>query len=165
MADDVFGFGRPWEARKGRPPKFETPQDLWEACVDYFDWVANNPLKAPTITRTKNETKLKATPKLRAMSIGGLCVFLNITQETWCQMRKKPGFSETASRVDDIIRQQKFEGASAELLNPNIIARDLGLTDKHQHEVRSQNSTVVSQVTQDMTPEEAAEAYERAIRD
>lgn len=34
------------------------------------------------------------------------------------------------TRVEQIIRQQKFEGAAAELLNPNIIARDLGLADK-----------------------------------
>ncbi|MDC9826565.1 terminase small subunit, partial [Devosia sp. ZB163] len=35
-------------------------------------------------------------------------------------------------RVDEIIRAQKFEGAAAGLLNPNIIARDLGLADKQE---------------------------------
>ena len=34
--------------------------------------------------------------------------------------------------MDEIIRTQKFEGASADLLNPNIIARDLGLADKSE---------------------------------
>jgi len=29
-----------------------------------------------------------------------------------------------------VIYRQKFEGASADMLNPNIIARDLGLADK-----------------------------------
>ena len=37
------------------------------------------------------------------------------------------------SQVEDIIRTQKFEGASAELLNVSIIARDLGLADKSEH--------------------------------
>ena len=32
--------------------------------------------------------------------------------------------------MEEIIRQQKFEGAAANLLNANIIARDLGLADK-----------------------------------
>ena len=32
--------------------------------------------------------------------------------------------------AEEIIRRQKFEGASADLLNANIIARDLGLADK-----------------------------------
>ena len=33
-----------------------------------------------------------------------------------------------------VIRTQKFEGASAGLLNANIIARDLGLSDKTELE-------------------------------
>ena len=41
---------------------------------------------------------------------------------------------DIAARVDDIIRTQKFEGAAAELLSSNIVARDLGLTDKHEIE-------------------------------
>ena len=35
--------------------------------------------------------------------------------------------------MEQIIRTQKFEGAAAELLNPNIIARDLGLADRSEH--------------------------------
>lgn len=35
--------------------------------------------------------------------------------------------------MEEIIRTQKFEGASADLLNPNIIARDLGLAEKQEH--------------------------------
>ncbi|WP_290688531.1 terminase small subunit [Haematobacter sp. UBA3484] len=38
--------------------------------------------------------------------------------------------SEVITRVEQIIRTQKFEGAAADLLNPNIIARELGLADK-----------------------------------
>ena len=32
----------------------------------------------------------------------------------------------------EIIRTQKFAGAAADLLNANIIARDLGLADKNE---------------------------------
>ncbi len=34
------------------------------------------------------------------------------------------------TRIKETIFTQKFEGASADLLNANIIARDLGLADK-----------------------------------
>lgn len=34
--------------------------------------------------------------------------------------------------AEEIIRRQKFEGAAADLFNPNIIARDLGLADKSE---------------------------------
>ena len=46
--------------------------------------------------------------------------------------RAKQDFSEVTTRVDEIIRTQKFQGAAADLLNPNIIARDLGLADKSE---------------------------------
>ncbi len=44
-----------------------------------------------------------------------------------CERRTLP---KSTTRVDEIIRTQKFQGASADLLNANIIARDLGLADK-----------------------------------
>jgi hypothetical protein len=37
---------------------------------------------------------------------------------------------EVITRIDKYIYNQKFEGAAAGFLNPNIIARDLGLADK-----------------------------------
>ncbi|SMP36850.1 terminase small subunit, partial [Shimia sagamensis] len=52
---------------------------------------------------------------------------------TWREWRKsRKDLSSVMTRVEQIIRQQKFEGAAAELLNPNIIARDLGLADKKE---------------------------------
>ena len=36
-----------WKARSshGRKPIFPTPDALWEACQEYFQWVEDNPLK------------------------------------------------------------------------------------------------------------------------
>ncbi len=36
------------------------------------------------------------------------------------------------SKIDNVIRSQKFAGAAADLLNANIIARDLGLKDQKE---------------------------------
>lgn len=69
---------------------------------------------------------------MRAMTVSGLCIFLDISQQAWGEYRDRDGFGEVTSRVDEIIRTQKFEGASAGLLNANIIARDLGLADKSE---------------------------------
>jgi len=68
--------------------------------------------------------------KMRAMTIGGLCIFLDIAVPTWFEYAKREGFSNVTTRAEEIIRNQKFTGAAADLLNPNIIARDLGLRDK-----------------------------------
>lgn len=72
-------------------------------------------------------------PKMRAMTIGGLCIYLGISDETWRDYRSKEDFSGIVSQVEKIIYEQKFTGAAADLLNSNIIARDLGLSDKKDH--------------------------------
>jgi hypothetical protein len=125
-----------WRLRSshGRRPIFETPDKLWSACLEYFDEVARTPLKAAELVKYKGKAKVKNVNKMRAMTIGGLCIFLDIDMSTWKDYCHKEDFSYVTSRVELIIKTQKFEGAAAELLNPNIIARDLGLSDKKEHE-------------------------------
>lgn len=43
-------------------------------------------------------------------------------------------FSRIITHVRQIIYRQKFEGAAAGFLNPNIIARDLGLSESSKTE-------------------------------
>lgn len=77
------------------------------------------------------------------MTIGGMCVFLGIAESTWHAWRKsRPDLSEVITRAEQIIRQQKFEGAAAELLNANIIAREIGLADKTESKVGAANDAL-----------------------
>ena len=69
---------------------------------------------------------------MRAMTLSSLCIFLDIAFQTWQNYKERQGFLEIVSRVEEIIRTQKFQGAAADLLNPNIIARDLGLSEKQE---------------------------------
>lgn len=121
-----------WKQRSshGRKPVFQTPDELWEACSEYFDWVEDNPLKEAKPFAYQGEITIAEVSKMRAMTLSGLCIFLDIDRTTWAEYAKKQDFSPVTTRVDEIIRTQKFEGASADLLNANIIARDLGLADK-----------------------------------
>ena len=72
---------------------------------------------------------------MRAMTLKALWEYLGIDRTTWAEWRKRPDLSTVTSRVDNIIHVQKFEGAAAGLLCANIIARDLGLTDKSETKV------------------------------
>lgn len=117
--------------RLGRPRKYETSADLWNACLDYFQWVEDNPLWEAKLVSFQGESTIEKIPKMRAMTLGGLTVHLGICDDTWRNWRSpEHDFFGITREVDEIIREQKFSGAAAELLNPNIIARDLGLTDK-----------------------------------
>lgn len=127
-----------WKQRSshGRKPIFETPEALEAACIEYFEWVEANPLYSAEAFAYQGVVTIEPIAKMRAMTIAGLCIFLDISQQAWGEYRQREGYGEVTTRVDEIIRTQKFEGASAGLLNPNIIARDLGLADKTESETR-----------------------------
>lgn len=124
-----------WEARSsaGPNPKFADPEALWAACCEYFAWNHANPLKEAKAFAYEGNVTLAELPKMRAMTIGGLCMFLDVSRSTWDEWRKsRPDLSDIITRAEAVIFRQKFEGASADLLNANIIARDLGLADKKE---------------------------------
>lgn len=124
-----------WRARSshGRNPIFATPDDLWDACEQYFEWTEENPLYEEKVFNGKDGIARASVAKMRAMTISGLCIFLDIARATWDGYRKREGFLDVITRAEEIIRDQKFAGAAADLLNANIIARDLGLADKSEH--------------------------------
>lgn len=124
-----------WKQRSshGRKPIFPDQDTLWEACCEYFEWVEGNPLEEAQAFAYQGNVKVQSLPKMRAMTITGLCIFLDIDRATWGEYGRREGFSVVTTRVEEIIRSQKFEGAAAGLLNPNIIARDLGLADRQEH--------------------------------
>ena len=114
----------------GRPPAFNSPEELGEQCDAYLNWVEENPLYEAKLVSFQGESTVEKLPKMRAMTIDGLCVFIGISVDTWANYRKKPDFLAVCTRVEAIMRVQKFTGAAADLLNPCIIAYDLGLKRK-----------------------------------
>ncbi len=125
---------RAWEARSshGRNPIFAASDELWAAVVEYFEWVDANPLYEEKVFNGKDGIVRASIRKMRAMTISGLCIFLDIDRKTWDAYRERPDFIHIVTRAEEIIREQKFTGAAADLLNANIIARDLGLADKSE---------------------------------
>ena len=125
-----------WKARSkhGRDKIFTSSEALWEACCEYFQWVEDNPLWETKSYSFQGAPFHDQIPKMRAMTISGLCLFLDIDRSTWTAWKTDNDFSSIVARVEEVIYSQKFAGAAADLLNPNIIARDLGLTDKVQQE-------------------------------
>lgn len=149
-----------WKARSkhGRDKLFASAEALWEACCEYFQWVEDNPLWEMKPFAYQGVVVQEPVAKMRAMTIGGLCIFLDIDETTWRAWRSIEDFSMVVSRAEAIIYQQKFTGAAAELLNPNIIARDLGLAEKREVE-----STSTVKVAADMSAQDAARAYQELM--
>lgn len=166
-----FGMGNEWwkaRSRHGRFPVFEpTPegrQKLAEACEDYFAWNRDNPLIEAKLVSYEGASSLEEVPKMRALSINGLCIFIDVAYKTWKDWRTtRPDLGPVIAWAEECIRLQKFEGAAGGFLNPTIIARDLGLADRQ--EVSGPGGGPVQQVTTEMTAQEAADLYARTRDD
>lgn len=126
-----------WKLRSkhGRDRLFATPELLWEAACEYFEWCENNPLIEVDF-RGKDAAQVEL-PKMRAFTMEGLCRYLDANTRYFKDFEKNcpDDFSPIITRIKEIIYDQKFTGAAAGFLNPNIIARDLGLKDASKQEI------------------------------
>lgn len=145
-----------WRMRSkhGREKLFSSPELLWDAVSEYFQWCDDNPWTTRKAIQKTIPTKVKKgkkeevenqqhvyqeiTPTSRPYSLSGLCVYLNASTNWWrefrasCLRKDDKDFLEIISRVEEIIRTQQFEGACVGAFNSNIIARTLGLADKQE---------------------------------
>lgn len=140
-----------WQFRNkhGRDYKYQ-PEELWDEFVQYSEWLTNNPLFEEKQFAFQGVVTTHNAPKMRAMTLTGFCLFADISIDTFHEYRKNKDFIVVCTRIDNAIYQQKFEGAAADLLNPSIIARDLGLKDQHDHATKGekmQTSITVSATT------------------
>jgi len=123
-----------WKKRikHGRDKIFSTPEMLWDCCLEYFKWVEANPLVEEKLFSFQGKVHKGEINRMRAMTTDGLCIFLGIGTSTWHDYSERDDYSAVITRAEQIMKTQKFAGAAADMLNPNIIARDLGLTDKKE---------------------------------
>ena len=128
-----------WKLRSkhGRDKLFSTPELLWEAACEYFQWCQNNPLYKSEAFAYQGTVTLKDVPIMRAMTLSQLCFYLNCNEAYFRTFKNRlhevdEGFDTVIHDIEQTIYNQKFQGASGNLLNANIIARDLGLADKSE---------------------------------
>lgn len=161
----VFGQGnRFWEkrSRHGVRPTFpqgeEGAQKLLEACTDYFTWAEDTPLMEEKLFSFEGMVTTHDTPRLQALTILGLCIFIDVSSSTWREWRTtRPDLAAVITWAEEVIRQQKFVAAAAGFLNANIISRDLGLADKT--EISGPGGGPVESINGEMTAEQAADLY------
>ena len=99
---------------------------------------------------------------MRAMTMEQLCFYLNCSASYFRVFKMKlkdedEDFLTVIEDIENIIRTQKFQGASADLLNANIISRDLGMTDK---QAMAMSGTIDFKT---MTEEDKNEIIERLL--
>jgi hypothetical protein len=127
-----------WKSRSkhGRDYLFKTPEALWEAACEYFQWSDDNPVYK-TIPRGPDYQPYVCIPKLRAYTLKGLYIYLGCGNRYFSHFEKQLAgktdevseeFLNVISLIRDVIYEQKFTAAAAGELNPSLIARELNLT-------------------------------------
>lgn len=130
-----------WKQRSkhGRDKIFSSPVILWDAACEYFEWCDAHPwLKHEAVKAGDHYGENVTSPVQRPYTLEALAIFLDIdvhTFENYCSNESYRDFFTIANKIKSIIKNQKFEGATVGAFNANIIARDLGLTDKQEHSV------------------------------
>lgn len=138
-----------WKLRSkhGRNKLFETPELMWEAACEYFEWCEDNPLMSTEQAKGSPKSEkdeegnitwspsLIELPKMRPFTLHGLCLYLDCNTAYFRTFKsqeraQKEDFSTVIASIEEVIYNQKFSGAASGFLNANIISRDLGLSDK-----------------------------------
>lgn len=122
-----------WKLRltHGRSHAIESPEELWDNFIEYATWLEENPL-IEIDYKGRDADKVEI-PKMRPFTKEGFALACGLSQwsviESW---KKREGFLQVITRIEKYIYNQKFEGSAAGFLNPNIIARELGLKDNSE---------------------------------
>lgn len=129
-----------WKLRSkhGRDKLFATPDLMWEAACEYFEWCDEHPFHEVDF-RGKDAQQVEL-PKMRPYTIQGLCLYLDCNVQYFktfkAQLKEdsedSKDFKTVITRIEEVIYNQKFSGAASGFFNANIIARDLGLADKKE---------------------------------
>lgn len=144
-----------WKLRSkhGRDKLFASPDLLWQSACEYFQWVEENPLyeTKPMVVSggfgQGSSVEMAQIPVKRPYTMHGLCIYLGCTTDYFrsfkSQERKdSDDFITVIKQIEQVIYNQKFEGAASGFFNANIIARDLGLKEQTDVNLNDHRKTV-----------------------
>lgn len=125
----------------GRPRHrvYDSPETLEDSCNAYFEWCSNNPwMRSELIRGGDLAGKIIEVPIQRPYTVIALCFHIGVATKTWYNYEKDPEFLHITTHVHEKIRNQKLEGAIVGIFNSNIIARDLGLADNQNVDIKTE---------------------------
>lgn len=163
-----------WLNRKkvGRPKIIKSPKQLWGYFCDYAHHISNNPFKKQDFVRGGDLAgTIVELDTIRPFTWEGFEDFLfekdiifNLKDYRFNKNGAYDEFSAIITRIGDIIYNQKFEGAAVGAFNANIIARDLGLSDKSEikADVNNKHQVDYSKLSESALEEIAAQSKYKA---
>ena len=124
-----------WELRSkhGRDKLFATPELMWEAACEYFQWCEDNPITKVDYVGKDGDMVHRSLG--RPFTLSGLCLYLDCSSaffrsfKSTLNDRDNKDFVTVLSKIEETIFSQQFSGATVGMFKENIISRALGLKD------------------------------------
>jgi hypothetical protein len=113
----------------GQPRTFSSPDELWAACAEFFAWVEENPIMDARVEVRGGREQEVRTPRPRIPTEGSLVIFIGARMDDWNAWAENPEFAPVVEAARGIITEIKMTHAAAGIMNPNFVARDLGMAD------------------------------------
>ena len=99
----------------GRPPLYETSEQLWNKFVEYCDYVDENPWQIKTASNAlssrgeeqkDNSLRQEVRPMQRAYTLYGFCAFAGISHK-WADFKRndsvKEGFQPVLDQIENVV--------------------------------------------------------------
>lgn len=130
-----------WEIRSkhGRDKLFSSPNLMWEAACEYFQWCNDHPFYRAENKIVSNggnsgsSVELHKEPVKRPYTMEGLTLFLGCALSYFRSFKATTtdkDFLTVIEQIQQTVYDQQFGGATSGFFNANIISRALGLIDK-----------------------------------
>ena len=147
MAQELWQIAKPF----GRPRKFKTAQELWDAFIAYVEWSANNPMTISDSRLQRNKYNSKSElPNLkqqykqtveRPLSLGSFRLHAGIHRQ-WGDFRKdymkrSNAFCEVIYAIEEQVREQQIANAAGGNYKENLVSRLNGLAEVTKQEVKA----------------------------
>jgi len=141
-----------YATKTGRPQDYK-PDELWDTAVEYFKWCQDNPwIKHEAIKGGDRAGEMIEIPTSRPFTLKAFCLFADIAFQTFERYSHREEFSDITTRIRETCYSQKFEGAAVGAFNANIIARDLGLKDMSEIDIKANRKQLGDLFTLDAEP-------------
>lgn len=130
-----------WRAKTGAPKKIPTPQKMWELACKYFQMVDETPFEKQDFIRGGDQAgNIIKLENIQPYTMAGFEDYLaenDIIAKLDDYLSNKDNryteFTAILARIKGIMYDQKFRGAAVGAFKENIISRELGLTDKTEN--------------------------------
>lgn len=129
--DENYKIDQHWKViNAGGRTVSNTPEQLWEAAVDYFQWCDNNPITYKrTLTSGKEAGKSMTVEAKRPYSVKALCLHCSISERYLEDLRTLSDRSSewymVVEKIWYVIYTDNLEGALIDLYSPIMVAKVL----------------------------------------